>query len=335
MTARQDKLVGIAVSLPTFTNSDHEIQLNKTKFHVNWLIEQGIKEGNAVLFVGGGLGEGYFLDDDEWKATADALVEAAAGRVPTGIGVFDLSARMAARKARWARDIGIDFIQTAAPHYMAPTEQEVFDHFRYVNDAADIGIMAYNIPWAMPNGFEYSRGLIEKFTTLERFVGLKWSSKTSQHFIDMLRLYSDKLSFIINGGIMSVGYRLGGRGFTDFNVNCAPRLSLHRWGLVQQKRFDELDALDLKMRTDAALANPGAFASPGMGEGPAARLRLRALGMETGPHFPAQAPLPQSVVDAYTEFTKASGILEWVDWKDSNFDQMETERPTASSSGYF
>ena len=336
MTTRKDKLVGIAVSLPTFTDGDHNIQLDKSKFHIKWLIDQGIKEGNAVLFTGGGLGEGYFLDDDEWKAMAEALVEAAGGKVPTGIGLFELSARMAAKKARWARDIGIDFVQMAAPHYMPPTEQEAFDHFRYVNDAADIGIMAYNIPWAMPNGFEYSRRLIEKFTTLEHMCGIKWSSKTATHFIDMLRLYSDKLSFIINGGVMSLGYRLGGKGFTDFNVNCAPRLSLHRWELIQQKKFDELDDLDLRMRVDAQLVAPvGAMGGTGMGEGPSARLRLKALGMETGPHFPAQAPLPQTHIDAYMQVTKASGIMEWVDWKDSNFERMETEKPKTSSSSYF
>ena len=36
------------------------------------------------------------------------------------------------------------------PHYMVPTDDEVFHHFKAINDAADIGIMLYNAPWAVP-----------------------------------------------------------------------------------------------------------------------------------------------------------------------------------------
>lgn len=65
-------------------------------------------------------------------------------------GIFELSARAAAKKAAYAARAGIDFIQLAPPHYMVPSEEDVFGHYRYVNDHADINIMAYNVPWAMP-----------------------------------------------------------------------------------------------------------------------------------------------------------------------------------------
>jgi dihydrodipicolinate synthase/N-acetylneuraminate lyase len=33
---------------------------------------------------------------------------------------------------------------------MVPSNDEVFEHFKTINDNVDIGIMAYNTPWAMP-----------------------------------------------------------------------------------------------------------------------------------------------------------------------------------------
>ena len=42
------KLNGISVSLPTFNNSVYELELNKTKKHVTWLIEQGLNAENSV-----------------------------------------------------------------------------------------------------------------------------------------------------------------------------------------------------------------------------------------------------------------------------------------------
>ena len=127
------KLTGISVSLPTFNNNSYELELNKTKKHISWLIQQGLNAENSVFFIAGGLGEGYFLDDYEWEAMANALVEAAEGRIPTGIGVFELSARTAAKKAAYATKLGMDFIQCAPPRYMQPTEDEIYEHYKYIN----------------------------------------------------------------------------------------------------------------------------------------------------------------------------------------------------------
>jgi 4-hydroxy-tetrahydrodipicolinate synthase len=139
VNARQERLVGIVLSLPTFNDDNYNLLLDCQKRHIQWLIEQGITVGNGVLMIAAGLGEGNFLDDDEWRSLADVLVGAAGDKAATCIGVHELSARRAAKKARYAADLGIDFIQLAPPHYMAPSEEDVFGHFKYVNDAADIG----------------------------------------------------------------------------------------------------------------------------------------------------------------------------------------------------
>ena len=319
--SRYERLSGISVSLPTFTDQEYNLELGKAQKQIRWLIDQGLTEENCVVFTAGGLGEGYFLDDDEWVAMAETLVEAAAGKVPTGIGVFELSARRAAKKAKIAADIGMEFIQCAPPRYMQPTEDEIFTHYQYISDNADIGIMAYNTPWAMPGGYNFSRSLIERFTQIDNFAGIKWSTTRADDYISMIRHFGDRISFVSNGGVMSIGYQMGARGFTDFMVNVAPRLSLLRWQLVKEQRWSEFDELEVSMRYDPAFAvEPGDMSAPGMGEGPDARLRLSVLGMETGPHFPAQVGYPQSHIDAYKKTVDASGIRDWVDWDQSILD---------------
>jgi len=317
------KLSGISVSLPTFNNEDYQLELNKTKIHVSWLIERGLTADNSVLFIAGGLGEGYFLDDFEWEAMANTLAETVNGRIPIGIGVFELSARRAAKKAAYAGNLGMDFIQCAPPRYMQPTEDEIFEHYKYISNNSDIGIMAYNTPWRMPGGYNFSAALIERFLDIENFVGLKWSSTSVQHYINMIRLFSKNLNFISNGSVMSIGYKLGATGFTDFLVNVAPRLSLHKLQLIREKRFDEFDDLELKMNIDPPLryAKTGNLSVGGMGEGPGARLRLESLGMDSGPHFPSQVSLPEEYIKAYKQTVKDSGIFNWVDWQDKIFEQ--------------
>ena len=330
---RRDRLVGVVVSLPTFNDESYNLLLDRQKTHVEWMIERGMTEGNAVLMIAAGLGEGNFMDDGEWRAMADVLVEAADGRVPTGIGLDELSARRAAKKAQYAADAGIDFIQLAPPRYMPPTEEDVFGHFKYVNDAADIGIMAYNLPWCIPGGYNFTQSLFERFAELENMDGIKWGSPQTGHWANMVSLFRDTFSFIEQGGILGVGARLGMSGFIDTLGNVAPRLSLKKWELMREGRFDELDLMQRDSLESAARAvRPGEADYPGMGEGPPARFRLRTLGMETGPYFPAQAPLTESYVRAAARAIEASGVKDWVDWDQSIFDGIEARAVAAAAS---
>jgi 4-hydroxy-tetrahydrodipicolinate synthase len=315
--ALKEKLVGVVVSLPTFCDHEHRVQIAPFRRHVRWLIERGIRTGSGVLLGAGGLGEGYFLTDDEFRALAEALVEEAAGRVPTMVGIFDLNAREAARKARYAASVGVDFIQLAPPHYMLPSEEDIITHFRYVHDAAPIGIMAYHTPWAMPApGYEFSPRLLEHFLELERIVGIKWASFDVWHYTSILRLFGDRFAFIDNMLVLSLGFRLGARGFIDFFANVAPRLSLTFWELLKQRRYDEFDALYLRLRFDPfiRLIRPEHQRWIGVGEGPTSRLWLRLFGMETGPAFPPQAPLSPEYEEAARRALEHSGLREWVEW---------------------
>jgi len=327
--SRRDRIQGVLLSTPTFNDEEHNLLLDRQRVHLRWLMERGFRDGTGVLLIAGGMGEGYFLDDDEWHSLTDLLASEAQGKVPTGVGIFELSARRAASKARYAADAGIDCIQMAPPHYLLPNEQEVFDHYKYVNDAADIGIVAYNTPWAMPTpGFEFSQPLLERFATLDNMVGIKWSTSDYRHFLRMIRVLGDRLNFFDNNRIFTHGARLGSKGFTDFLGNVAPRLALKKWELVNQGRFNECDELELSLEFDPASKNIGPEGAPAgsMGEGPVARMMLAALGMETGPAFPAQKAQPEAAVDAYRRFVQASGIRKWVDWDQSLFDEIPTSK---------
>ena len=80
---------------------------------------------------------------------------------------------------------------------MVPSEQDVLNHFRDINDTADIGSMAYNIPWAMPDrGFDLTSRVLERFCELPNAVGVKWSSNNIYPYLRMLRWFGHRLKFI-------------------------------------------------------------------------------------------------------------------------------------------
>ena len=317
--SRRDKLVGAVVSLPTFTDDQHNLLLDRQRKHIRWLIGQGITEGTGVLMASGGYGEGYFLEDDEFYTLTDVLAEEASGKVPTMMGIFDLSARAAARKARYAADKGIDFVELGMPHYSLPSEEDVFLHHKYVSDHADIGIMSYNNFWVMPPpGYEITQTVMERFADVENMTGFKWSSADEGHYLRMVELFSDRFSFIANSIRLGEGARLGMRGFVDFYGNVAPRLSKKVWELFTGGLYDELDALlrTVHIEPQSKLNTQGASTFSGVADGPLGKMRWELMGLYSGPLFPAQDKPSDEYVQQYkkTVIDARGGIMEWVDW---------------------
>ena len=62
---RKDRLVGSLLSLPTLNDEDYNLLLDRQRIHLNWVIENGITEGNGVFLMAGGLGEGPFFPNQE------------------------------------------------------------------------------------------------------------------------------------------------------------------------------------------------------------------------------------------------------------------------------
>lgn len=323
MKKRQEKLTGPVVSLPTFVDENHNLRLDRQAKHIRWLIDHGIGvDGNGVLLIAGGYGEGYFLDDGELFALIDVLTDTVNGEAPTMVGIFDLNARLAARRARYAGDKGIDFIELGLPHYSCPSEEDVYLYTKFINDGADVGLMNYNNFWVTPSpGYEITRTLMERFIELENVVGFKWSSASSAHYVGMLKLFAGEFNFIDNGMMNSQGARHGMTGFVDFYGNVAPSLSLEKWGMFRDGRYDELDELldTLHFDTENRLSDAApAFTS--VGDGIFGHVRWEVLGLHAGPNFPAQAPAPQALYDHTKRVFAESGILNHVEWDQSVFD---------------
>ena len=330
MTARdRERLVGPVVSLPTFCDDSHNLLLDRQRKHVRWLIDSGIKEGDGVLLIAGGVGETYMLEDDEFYALADLLPDETGSQTPTMVMVSEVSAKRAARKARYASDAGIDYMLLSPPHYSLPTEDDIFLHHQYVNDASDIGIVVYNSYWVMPGpGYAYSSRLFERFAGLEHIIGVKWSAADMATYVGMQKRFGDRFNFIENMFYFSQGSRYGMKGFIDLTGNAAPKFSLHMWDMLKSGRHDEFDEFYRKHHFEPSLL-PGTPEETGfssVGDAHHALMTLRLLGLDAGPAYPGQAAPPEAHVEYSRRMIEASGIKEWVTWDQSILDERAGQR---------
>lgn len=110
------------------------------------LIDRLIDVGCHAIAPLGSAGECAYLDDTEWRTVAETALRAVGGRVPTIVGVSDLTTATAVRRAVFAQQSGADAVMVLPVAYWKLDERELDRHFRRIAEAIDIPIMAYNNP---------------------------------------------------------------------------------------------------------------------------------------------------------------------------------------------
>src|ERR1700761_805581 len=68
-------------------------------------IENLIVDGVHAIAPLGSTGESAYLNDEEWDQAAEASIKQVANRIPTVVGISDLTTRNAVRRAKFAEKV--------------------------------------------------------------------------------------------------------------------------------------------------------------------------------------------------------------------------------------
>jgi 4-hydroxy-tetrahydrodipicolinate synthase len=184
---KPDSLRGVFTALVTPMKANGDIHLPKLERLVDHQISQGI-HGLIPL---GSTGEFYALTPGERQQVLETTLAAAAGRVPVVAGANAGSTREVIGFARQAEQLGCAGVLLAAPFYSLPTPDELFLHFRAVNDAITIPIMLYNYPGR--TGVDMSPEFIARLSELENVRYIKESTGEMARITTLMRLCGERL----------------------------------------------------------------------------------------------------------------------------------------------
>jgi 4-hydroxy-tetrahydrodipicolinate synthase len=123
---------------------------------------------------GGTTGEFSYMTIEERKRAIEVCLDEVAGRVPVVAGTGCTSTRETVALTAWAKDAGATSALIVAPYFLKPSFNEVYDHFRAV-DQVGLPIVLYNIPQCAGTHFKWwtAEGMALDF---DNTIGIKDSS---------------------------------------------------------------------------------------------------------------------------------------------------------------
>lgn len=164
------KLEGTTVAMVTPYTENDEIDEEGIRENINYLIEKGV---NGIL-AAGTTGESATISHDEHRKLVDILIDEVNGRVTTIAGAGSNSSKEALGLVKHAEDTGADAALVITPYYNKPQPHGLYEHYKLMNDSADIPIVVYNVP--SRTGTDIDVDTIGKVAQLDNIVAIKEAS---------------------------------------------------------------------------------------------------------------------------------------------------------------
>lgn len=202
------------------------------------LIERLIASGVHGIAPLGSTGESAYLSDAEWEAAASASIRAVERRVPTVVGISDLTTANAVRRAKFAEQAGADAVMVLPVSYWRLDDEAIVGHYRAIGDAIGIPIMLYNNP--ATSGIDMSPELIARiFLTVDNVTMVKESTGDIKRMHRLAQLGDGTIPFYNGSNPMALAaLAAGAAGWCTAAPNLNARLPL---ALYDAMRASDLD----------------------------------------------------------------------------------------------
>ena len=203
---------GYFPAAPTPFTADGAVDETALRALMNHYVDAGV---HGVL-VNGSSGEWWSLSDAERRRVPEVAIEAVAGRIPVIVGCTAFTAAAAIDLADAATAVGADGVLFTPPPYAHPTQDEIYEHYRLIDEAVDVPIVAYN--WPRGTAVEIEIDTAKRIADLEHVVAMKNSTADISSVIAYIEALGDKVRIfasLINPVGLAILQGAGGDGYID------------------------------------------------------------------------------------------------------------------------
>ena len=160
------------------------------------LIRQQLDSGVSGFVVNGTTGESPTLSEDEVVKIFKYVKKESDSAVPLILGTGTNSTESTVQRTRKAKALGAEAALVVVPYYNKPTQQGLYEHFKFVASKSKIPILLYNVPGRTV--VSLSAETTAKLSKVPNIIGIKEAS-SNMELMSEIKAKSKK-SFILLSG---------------------------------------------------------------------------------------------------------------------------------------
>jgi 4-hydroxy-tetrahydrodipicolinate synthase len=290
---------GIIPPVATPMQANEDLDLPRLK----WFLDHLIAAGVHGVFVLGTNSEFYAMDEKEKQSVVATTVEHVHGRVPVWAGTGAESTREAVRLTRMAEKEGAQGVSVITPYFVAPSQQEIIDHYRRIAESTSLSVILYNNP-ATCGGVKIDVDTVVKLASVTNIVGIKDSSGDLQNTNEMIQALPEHFSVLMGRDTLIYQSLIwGARGAVPATANIAPHLAVEIYEAF--RRGDHAAAKAAQIRLNPIRLSLTLGTAPG-----AVKAALQMLGMSIGPSRAPVGPLSPEKQQKMRAALQLGGLLK-------------------------
>ncbi len=186
------------------------------------LIDFHLDQGTDGIVAVGTTGESATLDMAEHKEAIRRVVDQVAGRIPVIAGTGANSTREAVELTEAARSVGADACLLVTPYYNKPTQEGLYQHFRFIAEAVAVPQILYNVPGR--TACDMLPETVERLADISNIIGIKEATGDLQRARELIDRVADRVA-VYSGDDPTAAelILMGGKGNVSVTANVAPK----------------------------------------------------------------------------------------------------------------
>jgi 4-hydroxy-tetrahydrodipicolinate synthase len=186
------------------------------------LIEFHIENKTDALVVVGTTGESATLDEKEHCQVIKFVVEQSSKRIPVIAGTGANSTSEAVQLTQCAKDSGADACLLVTPYYNKPTQEGLYQHYKYVANAVTIPQILYNVPGR--TAVDMLPETVFRLAEITNIIGIKEATGSIDRAKILIDQLEDKMDvYSGDDGTAMEAILIGAKGDISVTANIAPR----------------------------------------------------------------------------------------------------------------
>lgn len=229
----KSRLQGVCVPLATIFKDDGTLDISSTKANVQWMIDQGARQGNTIFIAAGSGGDFSALSTDERRQVITAIAEVSDGRIPIIASVQSTDIRVTIELCKLCEHLGVDVVQMSGAYYYTVTSEDVVAWVEEVSKHTKVAFAAYN-HWYSGSKYDMPADVCDKLLEIPNTVAVKWASPDMDNYVEGFRRFVPRAAVVNNGPMTVYGHILGSKSYISHVPNFYPQQDWKVWDLMQQ-----------------------------------------------------------------------------------------------------